>query len=93
MVVLYASARAFGVDLSLVQVLVVFTFGLAIATISPTPGGIGGAEAGLVAALTATGVGANQALTIALTYRLLTYWLPILPGLIAFRFAADREYI
>ena len=47
----------------------------------PTPGGLGAIEAALVAGL--TGVGMDPAIAVAavLSYRLATYWLPILPGL------------
>ena len=91
--VLYFMALAFNVHLSITQTLLVLTFGVLTATITPTPGGIGGAEAALVAGLIAIGVSSHQALTIALTYRFSVYWLPILPGLVAFQFAVRRRYI
>lgn len=91
--VLYFMALAFNVHLSITLTLLVLTFGVLAATITPTPGGIGGAEAGLVAALIAVGVTSHQALTIALTYRFLVYWLPILPGLVCFQTALRRCYI
>ncbi len=90
---LYVSSLALGADLSPLQILLVFTVGITTASVTPTPGGIGGAEAGLTAALTATGLPAADALSITLLYRLLTYWLPILPGFIAFQYAAKKEYI
>lgn len=43
-----------------------------------------GAEAGLVAGFVAYGIPADRALAIALLYRFLTYWLPLLPGFVAF---------
>jgi undecaprenyl-diphosphatase len=90
---LYASAHALGATLSPLQILVVFTVGVATASVTPTPGGIGGAEAGLVAALTATGMDSSQALSITLLYRLATYWLPILPGFILFQYSVKKEYV
>jgi uncharacterized membrane protein YbhN (UPF0104 family) len=91
--VLYAMGLAFNVHISIIQSLVVLTLGVLAATITPTPGGVGGAEAGLVAGLISINVTSHQALTVALTYRFLVYWLPILPGLAAFQFALRRRYI
>ena len=90
---LYASARAFGVDLSPLQVLLTLVVSLATAAVTPTPGGIGGAEAGLTAALVTTGQPASIALTIALLYRIITYWIPVIPGFIAFRHILYKRYI
>jgi len=78
--VLYLCCQAVGIHVSLWSVFAVFTIGVAAATATPTPGGLGGAEAGLVAGLVAYGTDASTALAAALLYRLLTYWLPILPG-------------
>ncbi|MET1033316.1 MAG: lysylphosphatidylglycerol synthase transmembrane domain-containing protein [Candidatus Saccharimonadales bacterium] len=82
--ILYVSALSLGAELSLLQVFVIFTVGVAAATATPTPGGLVGAEAGLTAALVAYGVDGSLALAIALLYRFLTYWLPLLPGFVVF---------
>lgn len=88
--ILWASAKAFGVDIPIAQIFVVFTLGIVIGTATPTPGGLLGAEAGLVAGFIAYGVNNDVALAVALLYRLLTYWLPILPGFVAFLLAQRR---
>ena len=64
-----------------------------IAAAAPTPGGLGAIEAALVAGL--TGVGMDPAIAVAavLSYRLVTYWLPILPGWLSFRRLDRRGYI
>lgn len=85
--------KAFGVDLPLAASLVVLTGGLAAATVTPTPGGIVGAEAALTAVLISYGVNDATALAIALSYRLVSYWLPILPGVLAFLYAQKRRFI
>ncbi len=90
---LYLSALALGQHITPLQTIVVFTVGVAAASVTPTPGGIGGAEAGLAAALTGAGLTPEKAISVALLYRFLTYWLPILPGFIAFQFATKKEYI
>lgn len=90
---LHASAHAVGLNFSLIQTFFVFTIGVAAAAVTPTPGGVGGAEAGLTAAMVAVGAPKEQALAAALIYRLLTYWLPILPGFICFQIALKKRYI
>lgn len=77
---LYASAHAVGIDLSLAAALLAYTFGNIAATLIPTPGGIGSTEAGLYSGLVVVGVDGANALVITMLYRLITYWLPILPG-------------
>ncbi|MFC6976413.1 lysylphosphatidylglycerol synthase transmembrane domain-containing protein [Halomicroarcula sp. GCM10025709] len=52
-----------------------------LATLLPTPGGLGGSEVGLTAVLTLlTGAGAEQAAAGVLLYRLATYWLVLSIG-------------
>ena len=45
-----------------------------------TPGGLGFVEVGLVATLGLAGVGAAEATTAVLAYRLVSFWLPIPAG-------------
>jgi len=52
---------------------------LAVAAV-PTPGGIGSVEAALVVALVAAGGPAAVATAVVLAYRIITVWLPLLPG-------------
>ncbi|MBX4201839.1 flippase-like domain-containing protein [Candidatus Saccharibacteria bacterium] len=77
---LYASAHAIGVDLSLAVALLAYTFGNIAATLVPTPGGIGSTEAGLYSGLVLAGIAGPDAILITLLYRLISYWLPIVPG-------------
>jgi len=90
---LYALGLGLNAHLTIAQALFVLTFGVVSASITPTPGGIGGAEVGLIAALLAVGVTSHQAVAVALTYRFITYWLPIIPGLICFQLALRKRYI
>ena len=91
--VLYFAIHALGGDATVLQTFIVLTAGVAAASVTPTPGGIGGAEAGLVAGLSAIGISADLGLSIALVYRFVTFWLPILPGFIAFQFALKRNVL
>ncbi len=59
--VLAASLRAFGVDVSLVEVLAVYLGGTAVAAASPTPGNLGAVEVALSAGLTTVGVASAPA--------------------------------
>lgn len=74
------SIEAFGGGLSLPQIGAAYLGAAAIANLAPTPGGLGALEAALIAALTGFGLGDAQAVSSVLTFRLATYWLPILPG-------------
>jgi undecaprenyl-diphosphatase len=57
----------------------------AVAAASPTPGGLGAMEAALVAGLTAVGAPTGPSVAGVLAFRLLTYWLPVVPGWLAYR--------
>ncbi|MFF8905216.1 lysylphosphatidylglycerol synthase transmembrane domain-containing protein [Streptomyces olivaceoviridis] len=46
----------------------------------PTPGGLGSVEAALIVALVAVGGPAAVATAVVLAYRILTVWLPLVPG-------------
>ena len=88
-----ACAKALGLHLNFTQSLIVLTIGVAGATLTPTPGGVIGVEAGLGAALVACGLSAAAAVALVLTYRFVTYWLAILIGLSSFIFAEKEKYI
>jgi undecaprenyl-diphosphatase len=84
---------AFGVHLDFTQVLVIFTLGSVVGVATPTPGGLIGIEAGLIAGFVAFGISGPKALAIVLTYRFISYWLPILPGFIALVYVKRRHLI
>jgi len=79
-----AALRAFGVQLGLGPVAAVYLGGSAVAAVAPTPGGVGPFEAAVVTALSAYGVAAGPAVAAVIAYRLITYWLPVAPGIVAF---------
>ena len=80
----YAALNAFGSDISIATAAFVYLAGATIGQAAPTPGGIGAVEAALVAGLTAAGVPSGTALSGVLLYRVVTFWLPVLPGWYAF---------
>ncbi|MFI6092018.1 lysylphosphatidylglycerol synthase domain-containing protein [Streptomyces sp. NPDC051218] len=83
-----ASVRAFSTTemkpLTLASVAVVFLAGNALGSAAPTPGGIGAVEATLTLGLVAVGVPKDVAAPAVLLFRLLTLWLPVLPGWLYF---------
>jgi uncharacterized protein (TIRG00374 family) len=90
---LYVCSQSLGVDISILQAFFVFTIGATAASVTPTPGGIGGAEAGLVAGFVSIGIPADIGLSVSLLYRLITFWVPIIPGFIAFNFATKKQIL
>ncbi|WP_407345212.1 flippase-like domain-containing protein [Pengzhenrongella phosphoraccumulans] len=81
-----ACLAAFGQNLTLVQVALIYLVGNAAGAAVPTPGGIGTVELALIAGLTATGMNPGVATSVAILFRVLTYWLRIPIGWIAMRF-------
>ena len=80
----YASLKAFNAEVSIFTIAFVYLAGATIGQAAPTPGGIGAVEATLIAGLTATGVPSALALSGVLLYRIVTFYLPVLPGWFAF---------
>jgi undecaprenyl-diphosphatase len=80
-----AAVAAFDGGVSIAQVGAVYLGASIVASAAPTPGGLGAMEAALVAGFTGVGVEPGTAVAAVLAYRLLTYWLPILPGWLSFR--------
>jgi len=81
--VLWACFRAFGNAPPIAVLVQAFFVGM-LANLLPIPGGIGGVDGGMIGALVAFGVGANLALLAVLAYRLFAFWLPTIPGVIAY---------
>ncbi|HEX7368558.1 MAG TPA: lysylphosphatidylglycerol synthase transmembrane domain-containing protein [Candidatus Saccharimonadales bacterium] len=90
---LFACARALHLYVPFPVLFIVMTVGVAGGVVVPTPGGLGGTEAGLVASLIVYGVSSEYALALALLYRLFTFWLPLLFGAVAFIYVERRRYI
>lgn len=87
---LCAALLSVGVHHGLAATAVVYLAASAGANVSPLPGGLGVMEVALVAGLTRTGVAPAPAVAGVLVYRLLTYWLPVLPGLWSLRHLRRR---
>ncbi|HEV2980463.1 MAG TPA: lysylphosphatidylglycerol synthase transmembrane domain-containing protein [Solirubrobacteraceae bacterium] len=81
--VLYAAFRAFGQPPPIAVLVQAYFVGL-LANLLPLPGGIGGVDGGMIGALVAFGVSGSLALIAVLVYRLLAFWLPSIPGAVAY---------
>jgi undecaprenyl-diphosphatase len=90
---LVCALAAFGGGLGWPKVALAYLGGSIVAAAAPTPGGLGAVEAALVAALTALGAPAASSVAGVLAFRLATFWLPIVPGWVAFRVLRQREII
>lgn len=92
-VTLWVAVRAYGQEIPIAAAVVVYLGAGLLGSVAPTPGGIGAVEAALVAGLSAVGVPADAALPAALLYRTVTFWLPTLPGWVAFQWLQARDAI
>lgn len=86
-------AQAYDIGLSPIELIAVNTAGSMLASVVPSPGGIGSAEAALTGALVALGVPAETAFPIALTQRLGTQYLPPVWGLLSLQWLRRRSYL
>ncbi|MFI6104380.1 lysylphosphatidylglycerol synthase domain-containing protein [Streptomyces sp. NPDC051310] len=89
-----ASIRAFdqgNQQLSYASLAVVFLAGNALGSAAPTPGGVGAVEGALTFGLVGVGgLPLEVATPAVLLYRLLTLWLPVLPGWLSFNFLTRK---
>jgi uncharacterized protein (TIRG00374 family) len=83
---LFAAIQAVGATLSLADIFTLYILSAFIGIIAPTPGGIGGTEAALIAGLTALDMSVSTAVSITLLFRLMTFWVPLIPSGIALHF-------
>jgi uncharacterized protein (TIRG00374 family) len=90
-VCLDACVEAFGGEIGFTTVAVVYLTANAIGSAAPTPGGLGAVEGALTLGLTVAGLPAELATSAVLLHRLLTFWLPVLPGWAAFTYLQRHE--
>ncbi len=96
--VLWASFHAFGPAPPFTVIWMAYFVGM-LGNLLPLPGGLGGVEGGMIGAFAAFGVDFNLAVLAVLTYRGISFWLPTIPGAIAYfqllrtvnRWGARRE--
>jgi uncharacterized protein (TIRG00374 family) len=80
---LWACFHAFGASPPKGVIVMAYFVGW-IANTLPLPGGIGGVEGGMIGAFTAFDVSVQSAVVAVLAYRAFSFWLPTLPGGVAY---------
>ncbi len=68
-----------------------FAIGYLFLIVSPTPSGLGVVEGAMTIALNSLRVEWAAAALITLTYRLITFWFPLVVGAVAFRMLGGRS--
>ncbi|MGZ4784355.1 MAG: lysylphosphatidylglycerol synthase transmembrane domain-containing protein [Acidimicrobiales bacterium] len=90
---LAACIAAVGGHLGPTDALFIYLTGSAMSAAVPSPGGVGAVEASLIAGLVHLGLPGGIAFAGVISYRLVTYWLPIVPGLVCAAFLRRRQAI
>jgi uncharacterized protein (TIRG00374 family) len=81
--ILWACFHAFGESPSWAVIVMAYFVGM-MGNLLPMPGGVGGVDGGMIGAFAAFDVSIGLATVAVLTYRLFAFWLPTLPGAIAY---------
>jgi uncharacterized protein (TIRG00374 family) len=82
--ILWASFHAFSVSVPLGVVIQGFFLGMLANLIPFAPGGVGAVDAGMIGAFVLFGVPSDSVFAAVLAYRVIAFWLPIPPGIVAF---------
>jgi uncharacterized membrane protein YbhN (UPF0104 family) len=81
--VLWACLEAFGGGPAVSVVIMAYFVGM-LANALPVPGGLGAVDGGMIGALIGFGVSGGLAIVAVLSYRAFAFWLPTVPGAIAY---------
>jgi uncharacterized membrane protein YbhN (UPF0104 family) len=81
--VLWAMFHAFGSPPPFTVIWMAYFVGM-LGNLLPLPGGLGGVEGGMIGAFAAFGVNLELAVLAVLSYRAISFWLPTIPGAIAY---------
>jgi len=82
--ILWASFKAFGVHVPLAVVVQGFFLGMVGNLFPLAPAGVGAVDAGMIGAFVLFGIPEETVFPAVLIYRLVAFWLPIPPGIVAF---------
>nr|WP_202501785.1 lysylphosphatidylglycerol synthase transmembrane domain-containing protein [Streptomyces sp. SID5785] len=91
--VMVAVARALDLPVPGIEIAVAYLAASLAAGIVPTPGGIGSVEAALLLTLVGVGAPLSQATAAVLGFRLITVWLPLVPGALVLAVLVRRKVI
>ncbi len=81
--ILWASFEAFGESVPLGVLVMGFFVGM-VGNLIPDPAGVGGVDGGLIGAFVIFGISAETVIAAVLVYRLIAFWMPLPPGIVAF---------
>ncbi len=81
--VLWACFHAFGASPPKGEIVMAYLVGV-LGNALPLPGGIGGVEGGMIGAFAAFGLPVRLSVVAVLAYRVFSFWLPTVPGVIAY---------
>lgn len=82
--ILWASFQAFDVSVPFGVIVMGFFVGM-VANLFPfAPGGVGAVDAGMIGAFVVFGLPETDVFVAVLTYRVIAFWVPIPPGIVAF---------
>lgn len=90
---LMLAGNAVSVVITVTDAIIALGVGVLMGGALPTPGGIGAVEAGTTTALVVLGYSPQEALSAALLFRAITYWMPLLPGTFAYVYLRERSMI
>jgi uncharacterized protein (TIRG00374 family) len=82
--VLWACFHAFGESVPKAVLIQGFFVGMTANLLPFFPGGVGSVDAGMIAAFLAFGLPSSTVFVAVLTYRVIAFWLPIPPGIVAY---------
>ncbi len=82
--ILWASFEAFGLSVPVAVLVQGFFVGMAANFFPFAPAGVGAVDAGLIGTFVLFGLPGSTVLVAVLTYRLIAFWVPIPPGIVAF---------
>ncbi|HEX2096331.1 MAG TPA: lysylphosphatidylglycerol synthase transmembrane domain-containing protein [Solirubrobacterales bacterium] len=82
--ILWASFKAFGVHVPIAVVIQGFFLGMVANLFPLAPAGVGAVDAGMIGAFVLFGLPEEAVFPAVLSYRLVAFWLPIAPGVVAF---------
>jgi len=81
--ILWATFMAFGIAVPIGVLVMGFFVGMA-ANLAPDPAGVGAVDGGLIGAFVIFGFPATDVIAAVLVFRLIAFWMPLPPGIVAF---------
>ena len=82
--VLWASFQAFDVAVPFGVIVMGFFVGMVANLFPLAPGGVGAVDAGMIGAFVIFGLPETEVFAAVLTYRVIAFWVPVPPGIVAF---------